>query len=112
MNKSFLDGNITGDPKVYAPDGSEYTCLTFSIANNDEKKKVGNEWESVASFFELKFWTKNPTHWIQKIVKGARCYVEAIAKQEMWEKDGVKNSKVIFNVQGFPNINSKEAEPF
>ena len=111
MNKSFIDGNITGDPQVFAPEGSEYTLLTFSIANNDEKKKVGDGWESIPSFFELKFWTKNPSNWIQKIKKGVRCYVEAEAKQETWEQDGNKRSKVVFKVVGFPYI-QLEKEPF
>ena len=39
MREAFLTGNIGKQPEMFTPEGSEWTCLTFSIANNEETLK-------------------------------------------------------------------------
>lgn len=108
MNHVTLSGNVTREPELFSPDGSEWACIKFGIANNDERRKdASGNWESIASFFDAEFWTKNPSEWLQKIHKGDRVFVEARMKQETWEKDGQKHSKVKLAVINFPHTFQK-----
>ena len=39
MRKAFLTGRLGRDAEIFTPEGSEYSCLKFSIANGEESKK-------------------------------------------------------------------------
>ena len=105
MNSFNVTGNITGDPESFAPENSESVLIKFSIGNNDERKKVSEgNYEDIPSFFTLKFWCKSPDFWLQRIRKGAFCAANCRAKQETWEKDGQKHSRIVFMVNGLPTI--------
>lgn len=109
MNSLTLSGIITGDPQVFAPEGSESTKITFNVANNDNSKKINGNWESVPLFIEVEYWTKNPQKWIQKIIKGNKCSFIASLKMESWEQDGNKRSKLVAEIPSnkFPEIVEK-----
>ena len=91
----------------------EYSGIKFSIANNDERRKNTNgEWEDVTSFFDLIYWTKNPTLWLQRLQKGVGVVCEGRMKQERWQDDqGNNRSKVVFNVDKFPIIQASASNP-
>ena len=92
MNSVKIDGNITKDPETFSPQNSEFTLIKFSIANNDESRKNhAGEFEKIASFFDVEYWTKNPQHWLQKILKGSPVTVQGRLKQETWT-DSTTNS--------------------
>jgi len=112
MNSLTLSGIITGDPQVFAPEGSESTKITFNIANNDNSKKIDGEWQSVPMFIEVGYWTKKPQNWIQKIVKGNKCSFVAPLKMETWEQDGHKRSKLVAEIPSFSFPEIVEKEPF
>lgn len=108
MNKSFLSGNIGNDPELVQT-SSGWTCFKFSIANNDESKKLDDgSYEKVTSWFDLEYWTKNDGHWGMKLKKGASVTCECEAKQNTWKKDGQNRSKIIFKVVKFPTINERQ----
>ena len=98
----FIDGNITGDPRVQ-PVG-EWTVLEFRVANNDDRRKEGEEWKTTPVFMDVKYWTKNPQPWIQKIVKGAYCSCKGKITQDNWEdkESGKPRSKLVFTIEGLP----------
>ena len=105
MNHTTLSGNLTREPET-VPTNGEYSLIKFSIANNDERKKddQGN-WQDVTSFFDLIYWTKNPTLWLQRLQKGIGVVCECRAKQDRWQDDqGNNRSKVVFTVDKFPII--------
>jgi len=120
MNSIKITGNVTRDPETVSPQGSEYSVLKFSIANNDESKKVDGKYENVVSFFDVEYWTKNVQYWIQKITKGARVTIQGRLKQEQWEQDGKSRSRVKiaanvgmnegFAIEVHPRV-QKEQEP-
>jgi len=105
MNGFFIDGNICGDPTVKSVN-AEWTVLEFRVANNDDRKKEGEEWKTTPVFIDLKYWTKNPTPWIQKIVKGAYFSGNGKITQDNWEdkESGKPRSKLVFTVEGCPTI--------
>lgn len=103
MRKAFLTGNIGNDPDTFTPEGSEWTCLKFSIANNDESRKVGDNWENVTSWFDCEYWTKKPQEWLNRLTKGKSIAIEADVKQQTWEQDGHNRSRILFIIKGFPH---------
>ena len=95
MNSIKIDGNVTRDPETFSPQGSEYTVLKFSIANNDESKKDANgKWENVVSYFDVEHWTKNVQYLIQKLTKGAPVTVQGRIKQDRFEHEGQNRNRV------------------
>ena len=114
MRKAFLTGRLGNDPGTFSPEGSEFTCLQFSIANNDERKKNGEEWESLTSWFDIEFWTKSPAKWIKKLIKGKLISVAANPRQSTWQtEDGHKRSRIVFVVSKgtFPQIIETDQKP-
>ena len=99
MNHISITGNLTRDPETFSPEGSENTCIKFSIANNDESKKKadGSGYEDIPSYFDVKYWTKNVQYWIQKLTKGASVTVQGRNKQERWtdKTDQTNKSRVV-----------------
>lgn len=106
MNRVFISGNITKDPELYSVENSEWSCISFSIANNDntKKNKDTNEYEDEVCFCEMKWWTKTKKiqYWLKALKKGVYCCCDAVMKQERWEQDGFNRSKHVFMVQRFP----------
>lgn len=110
MNTCVLSGNLTRDPEIFAPNNSEWSIIKYSIANNDDSRKnADGEYENVAHFFDCEYWTKKPQLWLQKLQKGVLVVGEYQAKQERWEKDGQKRSRVKFSIKRgtFPIVNEK-----
>ena len=105
MRESFLSGNIGKDPEVFTPEGSEWSCISFSIANNEESKKISEgNYENITSWFDLEYWTKKPQEWLQKLTKGKKVICHCKAKQQVWQdKDTQKQrSKIVFVVEKWP----------
>jgi single-strand DNA-binding protein len=117
MNHVTISGRLGRDPELVSPNGSEYSLLKFSIANNDESKKDPStgQYEPVTSWFDVEFWTKNPQHWLCKLYKGYEVVIECTAKQNTWEQDGQNRSKVVFKLARgtFPLViaNDKQEAP-
>jgi single-stranded DNA-binding protein len=101
-----LTGNVTGDPRTYAPQNSDKTILFFGVANNDKSvKDPEGQWHQVAVFFELEYWTKNPQHWLQKIKKGVAISTDIHDLWlDRWEKDGKSGVTLKATVIGVPRI--------
>lgn len=103
MNTIIISGNLTREPESRAV--GDQSVINFSIANNDEsKKQADGSYVKIASFFDCEFWTKNPAHWLKQLVKGAALIVQGRLKQDTWEQDGNKRSRVKIIVDGYPIV--------
>lgn len=67
--------------------------LSFSIAVNRSIKR-GEEWVEDVSYFDITYWGKPAEAIIQYLGKGKQVCVKGYLKQDRWEKDGQKHSKV------------------
>ena len=118
MNSIKLTGNLTKDPETFSPEGSESTCIKFTIGNNDEsrKKSDGSEYEDIPSFVDVKYWTKNVQYWIQKLTKGVSVTVQGRLKQERWtDNDNNNHSRIVVMAevgynQGFAIVPHERAQ--
>ena len=112
MNHITLSGNLTREPESRAA-GTEYSVISFSIANNDERrKKPDGSYENVASFFDCEYWTKNPQYWLQQLYKGTAVVVSGSLKQDIWtdKQSNEKRSKVKIKLLDFPLVMARKNE--
>lgn len=92
INKTILIGRLTKDADIsYTPQGTAIS--NFSIAVDHMKKKEGAQ---DTSFFQCKAFGKLAEGLKPYLLKGKQVGISAFAKQERWEKDGQKQSRVIF----------------
>jgi single-strand DNA-binding protein len=92
INQVILVGRITRDAELrYTASGS--ALCNFSIAVNRRVKKA-EQWTDEASFFDLTLWDKQAENLNKYLVKGTQVAVQGELRQDRWEKDGQKFSKV------------------
>ena len=95
MNCVQLIGRLTRDIEVRQTNGGT-TVGKISIAVGDKIKR-GDSWEDTVSFFDVTLWGKTADSLAQYLVKGKQIAVTGKLKQETWEKDGQRHSKVSVN---------------
>lgn len=107
-NRVVLMGNLTRDVELrYITSGT--AVADVGLAVNDREKK-GTEWVDVVSFFDLTMWGKTAETLEKYCGKGSSILVEGTLKQETWEKDGQKRSKVKVVVDKMQMVGGKRDE--
>jgi len=97
LNLVALVGRVTRDAELTYTSTGTAKC-NFSIAVNRSVKK-GEAWTDEASFFDITLWDKRATGLQKYLVKGTQVAVKGELRQERWEKDGQKYSKVAIAVE-------------
>ena len=93
INSVNLIGRLTKDAELtYSGAGS--AIVNFSIAVDHMKKKDGT---SDTSFFNCKAFGKLAENLNKYLTKGKQVGVKGYLKQDRWEKDGQKQSRVCIN---------------
>src|SRR5574344_2839743 len=98
MNHVFLIGRLTrdvgADERSFAYVGNgQMARANVSIAVNHSVKK-GDQWEDEVSYFDVTIWGKTAENLKPYLLKGKQIAVDGALKQDRWEKDGQKFSKV------------------
>ena len=81
--------------------------LQLHIANNESRKK-GDKWEDEPSYFDVTVWGKYAENLKLKIRKGLLIAVSGRLKQDRWEKDGQKKSKIYINADSVQILEKTE----
>lgn len=104
MNNSFiLEGNLVREPETKLV--GQRTVIKFTIAESQRVKDANGNWvDGEANFYDMNFWTEKPDFWLKRLGKGVGVVCRGTIKQDKWEKDGVKQSKITFTVQ---DLNAK-----
>jgi len=86
FNKVILTGHLTKDPEIkFAASGTQVAI--FSLAVNGRK-------DDEASFFDCVAFDKTASLIAEYLSKGSPVLVEGYLKQERWEHEGQKRSKI------------------
>lgn len=111
LNNVILIGRVTHDinDKAFGYIGSGTAKLTLSIAVNRSVKR-GDKWEDEVSFFEVIVWGKPAESLKTRLSKGKRIAVSGELKQERWEKDGQKYSKIVVNAESVQLLDSAKSD--
>lgn len=105
INSGVIVGRITRDAELrYTGSGSALCSL--SIASNRRVKK-GDGWEDEASFVDMTLWGKQAEGLNKYLTKGTQVAVNYSLKQERWEKDGQKHSKLALQVEDIQLLGGK-----
>jgi single-strand DNA-binding protein len=92
LNVVVMTGRLTRDAELkYTAGGTPVT--KFSIAVN-RRRKVNDQWEDEANFFDVALWGKQGETLSQYLVKGKQVGIAGELRQERWEKDGQNRSRV------------------
>lgn len=97
INHVVIVGRLTKDlgtdEKSFGYVASGQARANISIAVNRSKKQ-GDEWVDESNFFDVTIWGKTAENLKPKLLKGTQIIVDGYLKQDRWEKDGQKFSKV------------------
>lgn len=101
MNEVFISGKLVSDPVVRIVGGSMKVATT-SIAVKDGGKK------ETTSFYDVDFWQKSAELVGSYFVKGNQISLRGHLKQDTYEKDGKKVSRVKIVADEILNLPVKE----
>lgn len=92
FNRVVLVGNLTRDVELrYIPSGTAVTDISLAV---NERIKRNDQWVDEANFFDVTLWGRTAEVAAEYLSKGSSVLIEGRLKQEKWEQDGQKRSKV------------------
>lgn len=93
INRVMITGRLTRDPETkYLPSGQALTSLGVAVNRNFQDKS--GEWRKETIFIDVDSWDKTAERAAETLRKGSAVYIEGRLKQDSWERDGVKHSKI------------------
>lgn len=97
INSVALTGNLTRDPELrHTSNGT--AVATLGLAVNSREKK-GDDWVDRADFFDVTIWGRRAESCAEYLRKGSPVAVTGRLRQETWETDGNKRSKVLISAR-------------
>lgn len=96
INNLTVIGRITRDlnESSYGYTNNGTARANISIAVNRSRKN-GDQWVDDVSYFDVTIWGKTAENLKPYLVKGQQIAVQGYLKQDRWEKDGEKKSRVV-----------------
>ena len=92
FNHVILMGNLTRDVELRkTPQGTAVADISLAV---NERVKSGEQWVDEVSYFDVTLWGRQAEVAEQYLGKGKPVLISGKLKQESWEKDGQKRSKV------------------
>lgn len=92
LNSVTLVGRLTRDAELsYLPSGSAVARLSIAVNRN---RKEGEQWVSEANYFDISVFGKTAENLKPYLLKGKQIAVQGSLRQDRWEKDGQKFSRV------------------
>ncbi|HOV39189.1 MAG TPA: single-stranded DNA-binding protein [Spirochaetales bacterium] len=108
INHVVLVGRLTRDAQLkYTNTG--IAISTFSVAIN-RRVKQGDKWTDEAHFFDITLFGKQAEAVTQYLRKGTQVAVEGELRQDRWEQDGQKRSKIVIVANNIQLLGSRPAE--
>ena len=92
INHVTIVGRLTRDAELV--NVGQTVKADLSIAVNRSRKQADGSWTEETSFFDFTLWGKTAEGLKPYLTKGKQIAVEGHLKQDRWEKDGQKFSKV------------------
>lgn len=95
LNNLTIIGRITRDldENSFGYTNTGVARANVSIAVNRSKKQ-GEQWIDEVSYFDVTIWGKTAENLKPYLQKGTQIAVSGYLRQDRWEKDGKKNSRV------------------
>ena len=92
INSVVIVGRLTRDAKLrYLNSGTAVASISIAV---NRSKKDGDQWISEANFFDVSYFGKGAEGIKPYLTKGTQIAVQGSLRQDRWEKDGQKFSRV------------------
>lgn len=101
LNSIIIGGRLTRDPELKHTQSGVAICR-FSICNNQRRKEA-----DIATFLDCTAFGKTAETVAEHMTKGQRIVVTGKIRQETWEKDGEKRSKLTIDVDRFDFVDPR-----
>jgi len=110
LNHVVLIGNLTrdvGDGYSVLSNGTAKASVSIAV---NRSKKNGDQWVDEVSYFDITIWGKTAENLKPYLVKGQKIAVDGYLKQDRWEKDGQKFSKIQIVANSVQLVGARNAE--
>lgn len=92
INSVTLVGRLTRDAELsYLQSGTAVAAMSVAV---NRSRKDGEQWVSEVNYFDISYFGKPAETLKQYLTKGKQIAVQGSLKQDRWEKDGQKFSKI------------------
>lgn len=92
LNHVVLIGRLTRDAEIkYTGSGTPVTRIGLAV---NRRRKSGDGWIDEASFFDVVLWGRMGESLSQYLTKGKQVAIDGELRQNRWEQNGQKRSKV------------------
>lgn len=92
INHVTIVGRLTRDAEIsYLPSGAAVAKISIAV---NRSRKNGDQWVDEVSYFDSAIFGKTAENLRQYLSKGKQIGLEGHLKQDRWEKDGQKFSKI------------------
>jgi len=105
LNRVILVGRLTRDSELQYTN-SGYAIVKMGLATN-RRRKQGDQWVDEANFFDITLFGKRGESLNQYLSKGTQIAVEGQLRQDRWEQDGMKRSKVLIEATNIQLLGSR-----
>ena len=111
LNHVVIIGRLTRDLGTdersfgYVANGQARANVSIAV---NRSKKEGNDWVNEVNYFDIVIWGKTAENLKPYLTKGKQIGVDGYLKQERWEKDGQKKSRVIINANDIQLLGGKD----
>jgi single-strand DNA-binding protein len=105
-NRVILLGNLVRDIELRYTQGRMAICEN-AIAINERRKNAAGDWIDETSYVDVTFFGRTAEVVSEYLSKGSPIFIEGRLKQDRWEKDGQKRSKLHVIVDRMQLIGSK-----
>lgn len=93
INSVIIVGRLTRDVELkYMNNGSAVASMSIAV---NRSKKEGDQWVSEAHFFDVSYFGKGAEAVKPYLTKGKQIAIQGSLRQNRWEKDGQKQSRVV-----------------
>lgn len=92
LNSVALVGRLTRDAELsYLQSGTAVAAMSVAV---NRSRRDGEQWISEVNYFDVSYFGKPAESLKQYLTKGKQIAVQGSLKQDRWEKDGQKFSKI------------------
>lgn len=91
-NRVVIVGNLTRDVELrFTPQGTAVTDISLAV---NERVKRNDQWSDEVNFFDVTLWGRTAEVAGEYLGKGSNILIEGRLKQDRWEQEGQKRSKI------------------
>ena len=108
LNLVVVKGNLTRDPELKRT-GSGKAVVNATLAVNGRSYKKDDQWVNDVVFIDIEAWDTGAER-IGEMKKGECLIVRGSLKQQTWEQDGAKRSKIVVRCDEFEKLNLAKRE--